>query len=488
MLKIKNDEGKHMLFVLKKIILYIVFWILFLWLLLLIWAISRYTQVEIEKIIFHIRMPLKGSPFDWAEGIFTPVIFSLSFAIIIVYLYIISNKQFQKVILFFLFSLFLINCYLSNNFFSISDYFKSNSLTSNFIQDNYVFPKQVKIGFPMYKKNLIFIMAESLESSYQNTENGGLFQKNYIPELTNVANKNISFSHSDKIEGCVVLPQTGWTIAGLVAETAGIPLKLWGFSYTPGNTFVDDIDNSLGLYQYFLPGVISIGDILYREGYNNYFILGRDSSFAGQKEYFQQHGHYQILDREVISKLESVPQKNINDKELFKFVEQYFSKIPQNRPFHIILKTVDTHFGDKEKFLLFSKELSEFIEWIQLQPFYENTTIVILGDHCNMKQTDFKGIEDRNFRYLGNMKRKVFNVFINSSIQPIQEKNRKFSTMDMFPTMIAAIGGKIEGNRLGLGTNLFSEEKTLPEIYGYDYLFQELKKESKFYQQKLLFK
>ena len=65
--------------------------------------------------------------------------------------------------------------------------------------------------------------------------------------------------------------------------------------------------------------------------------------------------------------------------------------------------------------------------------------------------------------------------------------HRKFSTMDMFPTILDSIGIKIEGNRLGLGTNLFSEEKTLAELYGYDYLFQELKKKSNFYNKKLLF-
>lgn len=59
--------------------------------------------------------------------------------------------------------------------------------------------------------------------------------------------------------------------------------------------------------------------------------------------------------------------------------------------------------------------------------------------------------------------------------------------MDMFPTILDSIGIKIEGNRLGLGTNLFSEEKTLAELYGYDYLFQELKKKSNFYNKKLLF-
>ena len=40
----------------------------------------------------------------------------------------------------------------------------------------------------------------------------------------------------------------------------------------------------------------------------------------------------------------------------------------------------------------------------------------------------------------------------------------------MFPTTLAAMGYKIEGERLGLGTNAFSAEKTLAEQHGYDWI------------------
>ena len=39
--------------------------------------------------------------------------------------------------------------------------------------------------------------------------------------------------------------------------------------------------------------------------------------------------------------------------------------------------------------------------------------------------------------------------------------------MDLFPKTLAALGARIEGERLGLGTNLFSDEQTLIERYGY---------------------
>lgn len=40
--------------------------------------------------------------------------------------------------------------------------------------------------------------------------------------------------------------------------------------------------------------------------------------------------------------------------------------------------------------------------------------------------------------------------------------------MDLFPTMLASLGVQIEGNRLGLGTNLFSDKKTLMKELGGD--------------------
>ena len=53
--------------------------------------------------------------------------------------------------------------------------------------------------------------------------------------------------------------------------------------------------------------------------------------------------------------------------------------------------------------------------------------------------------------------------------------------MDMFPTTLAALGVSIEGDRLGLGTNLFSSKKTIPEEIGLDNFNKELKKSSDYY-------
>ena len=115
------------------------------------------------------------------------------------------------------------------------------------------------------------------------------------------------------------------------------------------------------------------------------------------------------------------------------------------------------------------------------QPFYENTTIVISGDHLTM---DGEFLEELDEEYI----RTVYNCIIHAPVEPLQVKNREFGTFDMLPTTLAAMGVEIEGNRLGLGTNLFSGEETLTEKYGFEALEKELQKTSEFYNKKFLCK
>ena len=114
-----------------------------------------------------------------------------------------------------------------------------------------------------------------------------------------------------------------------------------------------------------------------------------------------------------------------------------------------------------------SSRVSEFIDWIKEQPFYENTTIILSGDHLTM-DSDFCENIDEDYQ------RSTYNAILNSPILPVHEKNRIFTTMDMFPTTLASLGAVIDGDRLGLGTNLFSDKPTLAEELGFDELNRQL--------------
>lgn len=114
--------------------------------------------------------------------------------------------------------------------------------------------------------------------------------------------------------------------------------------------------------------------------------------------------------------------------------------------------------------------LADFLSWLEKQPFFENTTVVVLGDHLGMQTSYYKNmIADNEYVRSG------YNVFINSLSHTSKTKNRQISNFDYYPTILSALGVKIEGERLGLGTNLFSDEPTLFEKFGARYVNDQLK-------------
>lgn len=124
-------------------------------------------------------------------------------------------------------------------------------------------------------------------------------------------------------------------------------------------------------------------------------------------------------------------------------------------------------------------QVMQLIAWIQEQPFYQNTTIVITGDHLTMDKDFFKSLDS-------DYQRSVYNVFINTGKIAEVKKNRHFSAVDMLPTTLAALNVEIPNNRVGLGVNLFSDEQTLIEELDYEEVKMELMKRSNFYERNLM--
>lgn len=181
------------------------------------------------------------------------------------------------------------------------------------------------------------------------------------------------------------------------------------------------------------------------------------------------------------------------DSKLFEFAKDELIKISANdTPFNFTLLTVDTHAEDgylddlcnhdfdeqlANVIACSSRQVNNFITWVSEQDFYNNTTIVIVGDHKTMNPVFTNSIQEDYVRTM-------YNSFINTNIElntnSFMMKNRDFSSLDLFPTTLASINVKIEGDKLGLGVNLFSDKKTLLEEYGMD-LSNLLTQKSEFY-------
>lgn len=56
--------------------------------------------------------------------------------------------------------------------------------------------------------------------------------------------------------------------------------------------------------------------------------------------------------------------------------------------------------------------------------------------------------------------------FILNSTLPLPPKERQYSSLDMFPTLLEAMGFSLESRAMGLGKSLYSNEPTLLERYG----------------------
>lgn len=360
---------------------------------------------------------------------------------------------------------------------------------SKIFEEEYVASENVRIAFPKEKRNLIYIFLESMETTVTSKENGGGWEYSIIPELEQLAMDNINFSNTEKLGGARPVPCTGWTVAGMVAHTSGIPLKM------------DISANSYKGYSSFLPGVYSLGDILKKEGYNLELMVGSDAEFGGRKDYFTVHGNYEIFDLNTAIKEGKMTDEDevwwgYDDDDLFKWAKDEILELAaDDKPFNFIMLTADTHFMDgylsenvgdefetqyENVFAYSSKSVYEFVEWIKKQDFYDNTTIVIVGDHIGMQTEFYEEHLEKGYT------RTVYNTFINSAIPEANSKNRQFSTLDIFPTVLASIGAEIEGEKLGLGTNLFSGEPTLIEKYGYESVNDELSKRSNYYNKYLL--
>ena len=118
------------------------------------------------------------------------------------------------------------------------------------------------------------------------------------------------------------------------------------------------------------------------------------------------------------------------------------------------------------------------MSWIKKQDFYKDTTILVVGDHVSM-QTGY-------FASRGITNRYVYSCLINSGVDAKKVNNRTYSALDTYPTLISAIGGQIKGDRLGLGVNMLSSKQTLTEQYGFALVNGEVKKNSDFYNKKIL--
>ena len=452
------------------------------------WAMNTWSELSMEEIVYHMNTTIEGADDMIGQYIKNCVVFAVIGMIVLIIAFILLRKL--KVLYHLLqvavvaASVFvLINTY--NNFnkdVGVTEYIEAQDTYSSFIDDNYVDPKNVALTFPEKKRNLVYIFLESMENTYSDQANGGAFDANCIPELTQLSLENENFAGAEGgLNGGIPLKGATWTIGAMFAQTSGLPLNI-------------PIDkNAMSTQSEFFPGVTSLGNILGDNGYKQTLLIGSDAAFGGRDLYFQGHGNYDIKDYYTAIKEGKIAEDyyvwwGYEDKRLFENAKEELTRLSSgSEPFNFTMLTVDTHFEDgyvcedcpatfdtqySNVMACSSTKVKELIDWIKQQPWYENTTIVLSGDHLTMDKDYCKGVPD-------DYQRTVLTTVINAPVERETQDRRTICTFDNFPTTLAALGVEIEGNRLGLGTNLFSAEPTLLERYTKEEANEGLQQQSK---------
>lgn len=477
-----------------------------------IWTFEYFGNIGLEEIFYTLSQPLAGTDDGQInsflqgplfQSVFIAMTISVAYCICIIFSFEATKNERIKIkkkkrhyllpILYCIMSLVLLPAGIVSGveqfgYHNLKNYFLEKS---KIYEEYYVSPSDVALAFPNEERNLIYIFVESLETTYLSTDLGGAQEINLLPNLSQLAlSEGINFSNTESLGGSLQQPGTGFTVGGMVSQSSGVPLKVMR----------DYNENEYGHSSRFMPGLTSLGDILDEAGYNQMLFIGSEAGFAGRDNYYMQHGNYEIRDYLYAQKEGLIPEDykvwwGYEDEKLFEFAKDSLTELSQSEgPFNFTMLTADTHFPDgymnQNTPTLFDNQysnvihytdsqLGEFISWIQQQPFYENTTIVLSGDHLSMDTNFFTDLDT-------DYERTVFNMILNSPIDTKNNKNRLFSTMDIFPTTLAALGVEIEGERLGLGTNLFSNEETLTEKLGFEILQEELTKGSSYYNKKIM--
>lgn len=507
-------KGKVAWKIISSAVLLFVFFVMFILIRSANWFMNNFHEVELSTAVYQLFSPLKGTETgvldDYINQCFYP---SAAFSVIGIIIYILCDmiagnlglevnlriiakdfcfkigasrwmKAVKIIALWTVVVIMLVMVVDRSVAVGLPAYVESISVVSRIFEDEYVDPDTVSITFPDQKRNLIVIYLESMETTYASESVGGGKQYNYIPELTELAEENVFFSDDDDLGGAGRASGSGWTMGGLFASATGVPYKL-------------PVDgNSAGDYKSIVPGLKGLGDVLEENGYRNYFMCGSEAVFGGRKDFYEQHGNYSIMDYNTAKRDNIIPEDyhvywGMEDEKLYEYARQELPDIAQyEEPFCFMMLTVDTHPGDgyicslcnddypkqyENVLACASRQADQFVSWVKEQEWYENTTIILMGDHLSMKADFWDDIND--------YQRKIYNCFLNlpQGVMCEYTRNRDFTVMDMFPTILAAIGADIEGERLALGVNLFSDQKTLPEIMGSKEFNRELDLYSNYY-------
>ncbi|HMI01316.1 MAG TPA: sulfatase-like hydrolase/transferase [Pedobacter sp.] len=314
---------------------------------------------------------------------------------------------------------------------------------STFLSNGSSIKRTIKNNGKFYKPNVIMITVESLSADFM--EHFGNSQ-HLMPVLDSLADQNLMFSN---------MYATGTrTVRGMEALSLAIPP-------TPGSSIVRRQDNQ---------NLTTVGHIFERAGYSRTFYYGGDGYFDNMNEYFGSNG-FDITDRgrnlkindTYLTKRTVIPDNEvhfenawgISDGDLFEAVVSGADKDYQSgKPFYDFVMTTSNHRpftfpegkidlkpGNREAAVRYTDyAIGSFLKEIQKRPWYKNTVVIIVADHCAGSA--------------GKSEIEISKYHIPCMILNLPKKGKKVidkmcSQIDLYPILFSLLGWSYESNLYG---------------------------------------
>ncbi|MBE0400395.1 sulfatase-like hydrolase/transferase [Halomonas sp. FME1] len=321
--------------------------------------------------------------------------------------------------------------------------------------------------------NLLIMYLESLERTYSNELFGDVYA-----DLDALGERGAVF------EGIRQMDNTGWTMAGMIASQCGVPLMPAGLIH----------DSQFEPLSKVAPGVDCLGDVLAAQGYQLSYLGGASTQFAGKGLFYRGHQFNNVKGREDLEPLlddpEYVNSWGLYDDSLYDITADEIRRLDSenNGPWGVVSLNLAGHaphgypsqacveqqgeFDGQD--ILYSVQCSawlarSFIERLEAEGLLDNTLVMVLSDHLTMRVS----VWDQ----LTAMDRDNTLIMFGEGIEP-RRIRRDATTLDIFPTLLDALGFNLAEQRAGLGTSLFSDKQTLVEIHGIEVINQRLREET----------